>query len=323
VRGSDQPFRDFAAQWLATKANLRPRTIDGYRVGLDHAFARIGDLPLTAVTVEDIAGIVAEMQAEGYSGNTIICVLKPVRQVFARALRLGLVDTNPVHRLERNERPVPARAEMRILDRNEIALLLRHAPSDYRAPLATAIFTGLRCGELLGLQHEHLDLERQVVLVRQQADRDGSLQSLKTPHSRRDVLLTPGLTELLRQHQLESHDQRPEAFVFSRRTGRPMHAETLRQYGLRPAVTAAGLDRSRTQRLRLHDLRHTFASLLIAQGMSVAFVSRQMGHTNISTTLDIYTHLFDYAEHATMLIERLEHEFGALLISCSLGRMPA
>lgn len=65
--------------------------------------------------------------------------------------------------------------------------------------------------------------------------------------------------------------------------------------------------------MRLHDLRHTFASILIAQGVNIAFASRQLGHASVSTTLNVYTHLFDHAEHAATVMERLEGRFGAVL----------
>jgi len=81
----------------------------------------------------------------------------------------------------------------------------------------------------------------------------------------------------------------------------------------RTAVKKAGLDQADKPRLRFHDLRHTYASLLIAQGVNVAFVSRQLGHASITTTLNVYAHLFDHAEHAASVIGRLEDSFGDVL----------
>ena len=65
--------------------------------------------------------------------------------------------------------------------------------------------------------------------------------------------------------------------------------------------------------MRFHDLRHTYASLLIAKGVDVAYLSRQLGHANITTTLNTYTHLFDHARNAEAVKQRLEEEFGAIL----------
>jgi integrase len=177
---------------MALKPNLRPRTIDGYRVALRHANKRIGALPVDQITVDDIARLVAELQIEGFAGNTILCVLKPVRQIMGRAVRLGMIGVNPVRQLEPQERPTLRRGEMRFLEREEIAALLEHATPAYRPPLATAIFTGLRCGELLALQYQHVDFDRRIIQVRQQIDRGRTLQALKTQQARRDVLMSPG-----------------------------------------------------------------------------------------------------------------------------------
>ena len=78
-------------------------------------------------------------------------------------------------------------------------------------------------------------------------------------------------------------------------------------------MAGAGLDAPGKPRLRFHDLRHTYASLLIAQGVDVAYVSRQLGHANITTTLNTYTHLFDHARNAEAVKQRLEEEFGGIL----------
>jgi len=79
------------------------------------------------------------------------------------------------------------------------------------------------------------------------------------------------------------------------------------------AVELAGLDDDGKPRLRFHDLRHCFASLLIAQGADVVFVSRQLGHANPSITLLVYSHLFDAAKHAERTSAMLEQAFGALV----------
>jgi UDP-N-acetylmuramyl pentapeptide synthase len=77
-------------------------------------------------------------------------------------------------------------------------------------------------------------------------------------------------------------------------------------------------------RLRFHDLRHTFASLLIAEGADVVFVSRKLGHASVKTTLDVYAHLFDAAEHGQRFREALESAFGKIVESSGgNGREPA
>jgi integrase len=88
---------------------------------------------------------------------------------------------------------------------------------------------------------------------------------------------------------------------------------SFRKYGLHVAVNGAGIDVPGKPRLRSHDLQHTYASLLIAQGVNITFASRQLGHASVSTTLNVYTHLFDHVEHAATVMERLEGRFGNVL----------
>ena len=111
---------------------------------------------------------------------------------------------------------------MRILERDEIARLLAAAPERYRALLATAIFTGLRLGELLGLTWGDVDFDAGLVRVRKQLGRDGVLVPPKTDQAVRDVVLMPALGRMLREHKLASPCSRPSDFVFVTLRGTPL-----------------------------------------------------------------------------------------------------
>ena len=94
-----------------------------------------------------------------------------------------------------------------------------------------------------------------------------------------------------------------------------MHYRNVTRRGFTAAVKKAELDTPGEPRLRLHDLRHTFASLLIAEGLNIIYVSRQLGHASPSFTLNVYSHLFDRAEHGTRATDALESR------SVSRGRL--
>src|SRR5215217_1036258 len=98
---------------------------------------------------------------------------------------------------------------------------------------------------------------------------------------------------MLRTHKMASRFKQDTDLVFPSATGQPMNGRNLSRRGLEKALTDAKLDR-----LRFHDLRHTFASLLIGEGLNVVFVSRQMGHSSPDITLRVYSHLWDASEHA-------------------------
>jgi integrase len=159
----------------------------------------------------------------------------------------------------RGERPSVGRREQRILDRDEIAKLLDSAPRSYRTLLATAIFTALRQGELLGLTWQDMDFDAGLVRVRKSLDRSGNRTEPKTSQAVREVLLMPALGRMLREHKLASPYSAASDFVFASQAGTPLNWRNASKRGLEKAVENAKLGGGR---VRFPDLRHTFASLL-------------------------------------------------------------
>jgi integrase len=115
----------------------------------------------------------------------------------------------------------------------------------------------------------------------------------------------PSLAEALRHHKTETSFNQHDDYVFTTRTGTPHHAPHIGLRALKPALERAGL-----QPVRWHDLRHTFASLLIAGGANITFVSRQLGHTSSQITLGVYAHLLDRDQQARRTREMLQDMFG-------------
>src|SRR5207302_721896 len=127
-----------------------------------------------------------------------------------------------------------------------------------RTLLTTAILTGLRQGELLGLRWRDVDFDDQLIHVRRAIDRKGRNVPPKTRHSVRDVVLAPGLAEALQEHRERSPFSGADDLVFASRVGTPFNPRNLWRQAFGPALSKAGIER-----LRWHDMRHTFASLLI------------------------------------------------------------
>ena len=119
----------------------------------------------------------------------------------------------------------------------------------------------------------------------------------------------PALSRLLREHKLASPYSGPTNFVFASAAGTALYWRNVARRGLVEALDAADL-----HHVRWHDLRHTFASLLIAEGANVVYASRQLGHASPDITLRVYAHLFDHAEQAKRTSTALEAAFGGLLI---------
>ena len=232
--------------------------------------------------------------------------LTPLSRLFAHAVRRGLIEANPVSKLDRSERPRVSRQERPVLNPEEIGRLLEAAPPPFRTLLATAILSGLRQGELLGLHWRDIDFDHELIHVRTALDRKRRDVPPKTERAVRDVVLMPALAEALRQHKGETRFDQPDDYVFTTRNGTPHHAPHIGLRALKPALERAGL-----QPIRWHDLRHTFASLLIAGGANITFVSRQLGHTSSQITLGIYAHLLDSEEQARRTREMLQVKLGS------------
>jgi integrase len=126
----------------------------------------------------------------------------------------------------------------------------------------------------------------------------------KTAHAVRDVVLMPALAQALAQHR-ETQFQQPDHYVFTTDLGTPLQWSRVARQALEPALKKAGI-----QHLRWHDLRHIYASLLIAGGANITFVSRQLGHSSSQITLGVYSHLIDQERQAERDRDMLQEMLG-------------
>ena len=309
-KASTPALGEYAASWLDGLEGLVLRsTVEAYAGRLRrHVLPRLADRRLDEIGVDDILTLISDLRKQGYSGTTIATTLTPLSRLFAHAVRRGLIGANPVSKLERSERPRVSRQERPVLNPEEIGRLLEAAPPRFRTLLATAILSGLRQGELLGLHWRDVDFNNELIHVRTALDRKRRDGPPKTERAVRDVILMPALAQALLQHKRESAFNRPQDYVFTTAIGTPEHACHIGWRALKPALKRAGL-----QPVRWHDLRHTFASLLIAGGANITFVSRQLGHTSSQITLGIYAHLLDREEQARRSREKLQEMLGNVI----------
>jgi integrase len=311
---------DLVEEWLAAQGHLRPSTQEGYSRALNtQILPRFGRVRVSQINEDDIIRLTREMEAAGYAAWTIRGTLAPLRRLLKHACRRGIITSNPFDRLERGERPRTSTAgTLRVLDRDEIEALLGAASPRYRVALATAIFTGLRRGELLGLRWCDVNLQSGEITVRYQLDRRShQLVEPKTANARRTISLPRFLTQLLAEHRLASPYSADADYVFPTNQGTPMDARNFVRRSLASALKGAGLVTPGQTGVRFHDLRHTYASIMIAQGENVVYVSRQLGHSTPAITLGIYAHLIDQAEHARRATERLDQGYAHTIAPAS------
>jgi integrase len=324
-------FAEVAAEYIsglsATVAagERAPRTLERYKQHLDlHVLPGIGHIQVQKLTADALAAFLRDRQALGLSPWTRKGMLTPISRVLSLAVRRGYVSENPLRLLQPEELPKgKAKDEPRVLDRDEIGRLLASATELYKPALATKMFSGLRAMELLGLCWWCIDFDEGVIRVRHQLTRGTKhdrprLVELKSRGARRDVVLLPELSELLREHRRNAFGRRHALrtdYVFATSKGTPLGYRNLAQRGLTKAADRAGLNTVQEPRLTLHDLRHTFGSHLVRQGADVVTVSRQMGHARPSITLDIYSHEFAAVQHRDSVASKLSEAFAGILVA--------
>jgi integrase len=293
VVNSKLTIDDLIDVYLKTQTgHLKPKTYSGYQYNLDHYVSpRLGSRKINALGVGDIAGFITQMKRDGFKAWTIRGCLTPMSGMFRYAVRQGWMSKNPILDLERNERPKSDQATMRILSTDEIQQLLASSTDTYRLLFTTAVFTGLRIGELLRLRWEDVDLLNHRIIVKES----------KTTAGLREVSLPDFLVRMLAGAAYTDGE------VFKTREGQPMKHRRVNR-ALEETLKRGGIPH-----VRFHDLRHTFASLLIAQREPITYIAEQMGHTKASTTLDIYGKLFEGDKAMKEARMRMEENFAGVV----------
>lgn len=289
-------FQGAREGWIRTRSGDRYKAaaIRAYEVGFRmRAQPVLGARRLSQVSRNDIQDLVDELLASGCRPSTVVVTVSAVRVVYKRAMARGEVVINPVSGVQL---PAVRTTPVRIATPEECARLLSVLRQRDRAIWATAMYAGLRRGELMALRISDVDLERGVINVLRGWDTlDGEI----TPKSgRRRVVPIASILRDELEARIETSPWR-DGLIFGVGPTRPFHGTPLFRRAER-AWDAAGL-----QRITLHECRHTFASLMIAAGVNAKALSTYMGHATISITMDRYGHLMPGNEtQAASMLDR-------------------
>lgn len=259
----------------------KPSTLRGYRTSLEQRILpALGSHRLSSITTSDLQTLVDRWQADGHEGSTIRNWIKPLQVIYRRARAREGIALNPTHDLEL---PAARAAEVVIVAPDVAARLLRAVPDEDRAVWGTALYAGLRYGELRALRWGAVKMATGVIEVRESWDpKEGPIDP-KTRRSRRTVPLPGVLRPLLKAHRAHTADARDRALVFAVAPDTPFEVERL--YRLADSAwEEAGI----AERLRLHQARDTYASFMIAAGVNPKALSAFMGHSPVTVTFDLY-----------------------------------
>ncbi|MGO9175709.1 MAG: tyrosine-type recombinase/integrase [Desulfobaccales bacterium] len=289
-------FGEYARKWFDGygETHLKYSTHKGYDSILRIHLATLLDRPINEITRADLKDLIYGKLKGGLSPATVTRIKALFSVVLSHALEDGLIVANPASGLGRMIKGKERKADVNPLTREEARTLLEVVEERYPKYypfFLCALRTGMRLGELLALEWGDIDFRGGFIEVR----RAHVYKRITTPKNgkTRRVDMSPQLAEtfkaLLTERKrgaLASGRGEVGGLVFTNGAGRVMEHANLRTRVFWPALAKAGL-----RRIRLHDLRHTFASMLIQNSESLAYVRDQLGHHSIQITVDTYGHL--------------------------------
>lgn len=304
VEAVDLTLRDFVeAYWrpYLDRKNVKPSTRMGYESVLERHILRIlGDVRLTDIAPLHVEDLLRAKLESGLSPKTVRNLIGLLQSLFSLAVDNDLIPRSPVRD---KHKPAVQRREKPVWTAKQIRAIVEAVPRPYRAFFVCAALTGARLGELLGLQWKQVDLDGRKLRI-QQSLWQGQLLSPKTPGSVRTVAFGDVLAETLTQHRLDSQHTGPDDFVFCKADGSPLHPDVLRKDVLYPALDRLGVPRN-SRSAGFHTFRHSAASFINTQTGNLKLAQKLLGHSQLSTTADIYTHTSADEERAAALaVER-------------------
>lgn len=309
-------FVDFSKRWMDeyAKVNLTIKTYARYEIYLKRINQGIGHLKLKDITPLQLNAFYRSLEADGVNqrkrydenGNlinngklapkTILDHHRVISKILSTAVKWGLLEKNVAMRADPPK--VPHR-EISYLNEQEVRqmlTLLEKEPIQYQTMITLLVYTGIRRGELCGLEWKDIDFENQVMHVVRSAQYIGNKTMItkepKTKSGIRHFSLSIHACILLKKYKRWQLEQKFNAGdrweesdrLFTSWNGKPIHPDTVTDW------FSKFIKRSGLPYVTLHSLRHTNATLMIAEGTDVCTVSRRLGHANTATTLNIYAH---------------------------------
>ena len=312
---SDMLFGDWIDFWYQnfSKPNIRQTTQQTYEGRIyTHIIPEIGQIPLNKLTQNDLQQFYARLKkggrkrltdkyGDGLSDRMVRSCHTTCRSALEKAVAERLITTNPALGCRL---PPKKTKEMQVLTQAEIIRFLTQAKAEgYYEMFLLELTTGMRRGEILGLKWRDLNLQSGELHISRQVVRTGKAVEVSVPKTKssiRTILLPPDMVDLLTE--LKKQTKGEWMFPSPVKAGEPRNPTAVyRRFQLI-------LERSHCKKIRFHDLRHTFATMALENGMDIKTLSAMIGHISSETTLNIYSHITDTMQQQAAV--RIDREIG-------------
>ncbi len=300
VQPSKMLLNEFLDRWLedAVEPRVRANTYRSYRWQLKkYVREELGCYRLCDISPLQVQRLYSKLNREGLSSRVVRYTHSILNNAFGQAVKWRMLPSNPCSGAEL---PRARQKEAQVLTVEEVARLVKvFRGTRHEVLLLVALTTGMRPSEYLALQWKDIDFDGARIQVRRSLDwrYKGKWQfsEPKTARSRRSIPIPTEVVRGLQQHRRVQAEQRLKGgpdwenhnLVFCDRYGRPLDRQNLLRRHLRPLLKKGGLSTD----LTLYGLRHTCATLLLVVGVHPKIVSERLGHSSITTTLDLYSHV--------------------------------
>lgn len=304
VDAAKETIDEYLSAWLEDKkTQVRPGTWKSYRWLVNRVVEHIGKIKLADLKPQHLQKLYNQLQTgeKPLSARSVLHAHLIIQEALDRAIKWGMVHRNVA---EAVDAPRPKKVEMCVWDAKEVRKFLEVAKEDrYYIAFLLAITTGMRKGEILGLRWKDIDFEKNTLSVRQtfaRAEKGHDFQEPKSSSGLRSIALPPGTMEALRLHKVQQAKEKLKAgslyqdmgMVVATSHGTPVLSRNLDRTWFRL------MEKAGVSRIRFHDLRHTHATLMLKNGVHPKIVSERLGHSNISITLDTYSHVLPGLQEA-------------------------
>lgn len=314
----DTSVQELVESYIRSRKTLgiEATTIRGYNTAAERIYSRFKGIKAAEVTSYIVQDFVSEM-GEKYAPKTIRNTASLLSSAYDNAVRLGQLADNPCRMVTLPKKEQP---KIDIFNEEEISRFLRALSAerlDYKVGYELALFCGLRRSEILGLKEPDINFVFKSVTIskaRHYIDGKDVVQGTKTESSRRTIavpdFVLADIKALIEQHNSVQYEHTD--YLIQNGFGKPMNPSALTTQIYRIE------DKAGLPHVSLHDLRHTFASMLNKEKVDIAMIARELGHSNIGTTLSVYTHVFgNVAESSRNIAESLNSKFDRTIKSAT------